>query len=431
MNLKTLILTILGLVCLVGTTDAKPFEYYQNNDPVSYAEVDLSKKSASTKSPTGTSSVKNMKLTSTKGATYSAVHQGCVLDNRAGLGLGFSLYVSTPGMIQLAMDLATPQKGTETKSQYMITVNGVALTATPITDSVSSYHQILFQIPESKIKANTTNTFGIHLTSNSGSDLVVSNVKFLPQKITASKGKLTTTLYTQFGETGIINGATYSVGTGKNKKTYPLDSIWTRAYGLSERAEMIPGPTLYYKPGDLVSVKIKNLLNPKDNEVLAKYDTIASIVNNGDEILANDTLKGELNVPHNLNNTNLHVHGLHVDPSKDDVTIVIVPEGESTAEYDAPHTHAPVSQIADLNEYSVADQSVKAGKWNYQYKIPPDHLPGTHWFHPHKHGATSAQVENGLAGTMVIQEDATNALVPYPKQPKVWIQRTAHNRLMT
>ena len=33
------------------------------------------------------------------------------------------------------------------------------------------------------------------------------------------------------------------------------------------------------------------------------------------------------------------------------------------------------------------------------------------------HGATSAQVENGMAGTIVIQEDKSNAIVPYPGEP--------------
>ena len=88
---------------------------------------------------------------------------------------------------------------------------------------------------------------------------------------------------------------------------------------------------------------------------------------------------------------NLHVHGLHVDPSKDDVTIVIVPDGVDTTGYDAPHTHAPTTE--GLNEYSVSELRGEAVDWDYQYRIPKIHLPGTHWFHPHKHGSTSVLVK--------------------------------------
>jgi len=415
MNRKTLILSILGLVCLVGTLDAKPFEY-QQTDPVSYAEVDLSKKNAAITNPTGTSSVKSVKLTSTSGATYNGVYGACWLSAKDGQGITFTLNVTTPGMVQMHMEIASVIQGSNNSATYNIKVNGTVLPATPATDTGSSYHTVLYRIPSELINVGN-NTIQLYLDANSITELFVRNVKFLPQKITSSKGKLTTTLYTQFGETDQIAGASFSKKVGKKKVKVPVKNIWTRAYGLSEKAEMIPGPTLYYKPGDLVSVQIKNLLNPVDNEVLKKFDSLAMSALNTDEILASDTLRGEINIPHNLNNTNLHVHGLHVDPSKDDVTIVIVPEGEDTSAYDAPHSHSPVSSLDSLNEYSVTDQSVKAGNWNYQYKIPSMHLPGTHWFHPHKHGSTSAQVENGLAGTMVIEEDASNALVPYPNTP--------------
>ena len=178
---------------------------------------------------------------------------------------------------------------------------------------------------------------------------------------------------------------------------------------------MIPGPTLYFKPGDLLNVNLVNLLNPEESEALKKFDSIQAKGALVDEVLADEPLRGEINIPHNLNNTNLHVHGLHVDPSKDDVTIVIVPDGVDTTGYDAPHTHAPSTE--GLNEYSVSDQGVTPGDWDYQYRIPVIHLPGTHWFHPHKHGSTSAQVENGLAGTLVIQEADSNAIVPHPSKP--------------
>jgi FtsP/CotA-like multicopper oxidase with cupredoxin domain len=69
--------------------------------------------------------------------------------------------------------------------------------------------------------------------------------------------------------------------------------------------------------------------------------------------------------------TNLHTHGLHVSPSgnSDNVMLVIQP-GET---------------------------------FDYEFKIPEDHMPGTYWYHPHVHGLTYSQVSGGLAGALIIE----------------------------
>ncbi len=69
--------------------------------------------------------------------------------------------------------------------------------------------------------------------------------------------------------------------------------------------------------------------------------------------------------------TNLHTHGLHVSPSgnSDNVMLVIQP-GET---------------------------------FDYEIKIPEDHMPGTYWYHPHVHGLTYPQVSGGLAGALIIE----------------------------
>lgn len=251
-----------------------------------------------------------------------------------------------------------------------------------------------------------TNTIEL---STSGS-LADATIKLLPREVYSlpvdgeAYNVLNTTLYTQFARIDSLFPP---------KEGDPNQYIWTRGYGLSRGVQMIPGPTLRFKPGDLVNVKIINELNPARYADLDVFESYQNQNVAKDEELATIPIHGELNIPHNLNNTNLHVHGLHVDPSKDDVTIVIVPEGADTTLYDAPHTHSPVTDTADLNPWSIPDQGIKAGEWLYSYKIPKDHLPGTHWFHPHKHGATSAQVENGMAGTIVIQEPQDSSIIPY------------------
>lgn len=269
------------------------------------------------------------------------------------------------------------------------------------------------------------NTIGLSTTGS----LLTATIKLLPREVYALPvaGKdynvLNTTLYTQFARIDSL----FPPADGA-----PNQYIWTRGYGLSRGVQMIPGPTLRFSPGDLVNVKIVNELNPARYADLDVFEAYQNRQVAKDEELASIPIHGEVNVPHNLNNTNLHVHGLHVDPSKDDVTIVIIPEGESTDLYDAPHTHSPVTDTADLNPWSIPDQGVKAGEWNYSYKIPKNHLPGTHWFHPHKHGATSAQVENGMAGTIVIQEPQDSSVIPYTSAQRAEFEAwsAAHDRVL-
>ena len=87
---------------------------------------------------------------------------------------------------------------------------------------------------------------------------------------------------------------------------------------------------------------------------------------------------------HGDQSTNFHFHGFHVSPQphQDDVGIRIDPEG-------TPSTGDPNQAIG-------------------QYRFDLDALnwrqaEGTHWYHAHKHGATSIQVLNGLVGMFVIQ----------------------------
>ena len=120
-----------------------------------------------------------------------------------------------------------------------------------------------------------------------------------------------------------------------------------RAY-CYEGACSVPGPTLRVFPGDTV---------------------VVTLVNNLQDIEAEDTTSdGELNSLRDANITNMHTHGLHVDPSEDNVIIGVAP-GESKT---------------------------------YTYEIGTNHLPGTHWYHSHHHGSSSLQVQGGMVGMIVV-----------------------------
>ena len=117
-----------------------------------------------------------------------------------------------------------------------------------------------------------------------------------------------------------------------------------------EGACSVPGPTLRVFPGDTVVLTLVNNLLDVEPELT--------------------TSDGEgLNAFREANITNMHTHGLHVDPSEDNVIIGVAPGG---------------------------------GSKTYTYVIPANHLPGTHWYHSHHHGSSSLQVQGGMVGMIVV-----------------------------
>ena len=147
---------------------------------------------------------------------------------------------------------------------------------------------------------------------------------------------------------GSLNLADNSDGTGVSVELVGFSS------GLGEAATS-PGPTLRVRAGDTLRILLINNMPPE-------------VVDTG-------------SIPqgsHDFDVVNLHTHGLHVSPRApgDDVINTVVPA----------HKNHP-----------------------YEYHIPDDHMGGTHWYHPHWHGAVSIHVNFGAAG-MIVVEDAENQL---------------------
>eukprot|EP01006_Ploeotia_vitrea_P047288 TRINITY_DN67110_c9_g3_i1.p1 TRINITY_DN67110_c9_g3~~TRINITY_DN67110_c9_g3_i1.p1 ORF type:complete len:631 (+),score=83.74 TRINITY_DN67110_c9_g3_i1:45-1937(+) len=123
-----------------------------------------------------------------------------------------------------------------------------------------------------------------------------------------------------------------------------------------------PGPTLRVKPGDTLEVNLINALEGPPGAVPG--------VETGDPLM---------NTFHAPNVTNLHTHGLHVDPE--------------TATSDNPFVNVPPGT-----------------SYKYTIKIPANHIPGLFWYHPHKHGSAALQTAGGMAGLIVVEEDPTTQL---------------------
>ena len=92
------------------------------------------------------------------------------------------------------------------------------------------------------------------------------------------------------------------------------------------------------------------------------------------------------------NPTNLHTHGLIVEPRRatsDDPTY-----GDFIYVLGYPQGKLPAMQDPGLD---YTDQPI-----NYDIYIPKDHPSGLFWFHPHAHGLALNQVSEGLAGIITV-----------------------------
>jgi FtsP/CotA-like multicopper oxidase with cupredoxin domain len=126
-----------------------------------------------------------------------------------------------------------------------------------------------------------------------------------------------------------------------------------------------PGPTFRFSPGDSVRIHLVNQLpnvgNPHECDT---YTTTPPDV--------------YPNCFHGDNWTNIHYHGMHVTPdgTGDNVLIEIGPDST----------------------------------WQFAFRVPTNQSPGTHWYHPHKHGSVALQVSNGMAGALLVHGGALDSL---------------------
>jgi len=138
-----------------------------------------------------------------------------------------------------------------------------------------------------------------------------------------------------------------------------LDTILTLGYGDHTSAVhsmrntrlfngTLPGPTLKIKAGDTLKILFQNNLQ---------------------EQAGRNEVENEFSYP---DTSNLHFHGAHVSgelPS-DDVTLRVSPGSE----------------------------------FQYESHFPANHMPGTHWIHPHVHGSGSLQVGGGAAMALIVED---------------------------
>ena len=173
------------------------------------------------------------------------------------------------------------------------------------------------------------------------------------------------------GEGATIQGMTPFSGQSQREKSLELDIVYTdgfiynpatgqndkvrlRSYNGTEVDPTTPyvSPTIEVKPGDTVRITLKNQL-PADPGCGPDHK--------------------DMNKPHCFNGTNLHTHGLWVNPEGNGDNVLL---------------------------------SISPGvSFPYEYNIPSDHPAGTFWYHTHRHGSTALQVSSGMAGALIIRGD--------------------------
>ncbi len=107
--------------------------------------------------------------------------------------------------------------------------------------------------------------------------------------------------------------------------------------------------------------------------------------------------------PFGFYTTNLHVHGLHVDPLEDNVYIELQPFANGYSPACTPTRANPVWVCNGRYTYSYNFGKAPVSPTNQTgtTKIPA----GTYWYHPHKHGSVGVQVASGMAGAFIVKGD--------------------------
>jgi FtsP/CotA-like multicopper oxidase with cupredoxin domain len=185
---------------------------------------------------------------------------------------------------------------------------------------------------------------------------------------TGTNGVLEATLLATVKTLSVQNND--STTSQEELRTYQVLSVNGVSYADSNKFGY-PGPTFRVKRGDSVHITLVNGLPADTSTGCMSYP--ASQPSGG-----NPPVDSMEDCFHGPNSTNIHFHGFHVSPnSPADNVLLTIPPGDT---------------------------------FHYSFRIPPTQSPGTHWYHPHKHGSVALQVTNGMSGAFIVEGGGLDSL---------------------
>lgn len=209
----------------------------------------------------------------------------------------------------------------------------------------------------------TAGTAVASLTGCGGSSNVTSDTLPNPQVLTSVGGTLSLDLNAQYTK------QTLSINSAQN--SYPGDAKKV-ATALRSFNGQYMAPTLVIQRGDTLRIKLNNKL-PSNVSGQSKV--------------------GYLN---HQNSTNLHFHGLHVDPGEIRPGIF--------GDY-----------VVDLAEAGVLPGASR----QHEITIPLNHTNGIYWYHPHLHGSSNVQVSSGMFGAIIVRDTSDKFITSPDIQERV------------
>jgi L-ascorbate oxidase len=154
------------------------------------------------------------------------------------------------------------------------------------------------------------------------------------------------------------------------------------------RSDAYGGTRLALRPGDKLKVRLVNAL-PAFADGQSKH--------------ALEPGHGDLA----LNPTNIHTHGLIVEPRRptksrptwgDNIYVLTYNPANGMPQTNLPAT-SPMHHASAITNQPI----------DYEIDIPANHPSGSYWFHPHSHGIALNQVSAGLGGIITIGDAADYA----------------------
>ena len=146
------------------------------------------------------------------------------------------------------------------------------------------------------------------------------------------------------------------------------------------RSQAYGGTRLALQPGDKLKVRLVNNLPP--------YAI-------GESKHALEGGRGDLA----LNATNIHTHGLIVEPRRPTAARPTWGDNVFVLAYNSANGVPQPAVTGPHGHGAVTNQPV-----DYEINIPANHPSGSYWFHSHSHGVALNQVSAGLAGIISIGE---------------------------